>query len=139
MGILSKSRSSEHQESLQEFENELKKLQHKIKSKLLALVGLKGRLKGLPIVYVIENGYANDLKSFSAQLNEFIEPLNKLLSYRKVEDFTINTEDETLFFEPIIENVGFFADLANTNNIFEIKHMLSKNKEKLRELLHAES
>ena len=138
MGILSKSKS-EHQESLQEFESKLGKLQHKIKSRMLALVGLKGRLKGLPIVYVIKNGYDNDLKLFAAQLNEFIEPLNKLLSYRKVEDFTINTEDETLFFEPITENVGFFADLANSNNIFEVKHLLSKNKEKLRELLHADS
>ena len=137
MVILSKSKS-EHQESLQEFESELGKLQHKIKSKMLALVGLKGRLKGLPIVYVIKNGYDNDLKLFAAQLNEFIEPLNKLLSYRKVEDFTINTEDVTLFFEPITENVGFFADLSSNNNIFEIKHLLSKNKEKLRELLHAE-
>ena len=137
MGILSKSKS--HNGSLQEFKNELIKLQHKIKSKMLALVGLGGRLRGLPIVYVIENGYDHDLKSFSAQLNEFIEPLNKLLSYREVKDFTINTKEETLFFEPIIENVGFFANLSNGNNIFEIKHLLSKNREKLRELLHADS
>ena len=128
-----------HQDSLQEFKNELIKLQHKIKAKMLALVGLSGRIKGLPIVYATTNGYDHDLRLFSAQLNEFIEPLNKLLSYKEVKDFMINTKEETLYFKPIIENVGFFANLANDNNIFEIKHLLSKNRDKLRELLHAES
>jgi hypothetical protein len=73
------------------------------------------------------------------QLNEFIEPLNKLLSYKKVSDFTINTDEDTLYFEPIINNIGFFASIGNGNDILEIKHLLAKNKEKLRELLHAES
>jgi hypothetical protein len=138
VGILSESKLKQH-ESLQEFESELNKLQRKIRSKMLALVGLAGRYKGLTIVYVTHDGYDHDLKLFSAQLNEFIEPLNKLLSYRKVDDLMINSEGETLFFEPIIESVGFFANLGNSNNIFEIKHLLSKNKERLRELLHAEN
>ena len=105
---------------------------------MLALVGLAGRIKGLPIVYVTHNGYDHDLKLFSAKLNEFIEPLNKLLNYRKVDDLTINSDGETLYFEPIFEKFGFFANLGNSNNIFEIKHLLSKNKKNLRELLHAE-
>jgi hypothetical protein len=120
MGILSK-KLKEHK-SIQEFEEELNSLQHRIKSKMLALVGIGGRLKGLPIIYVANDDH--DLKMFSAQLNEFFEPLKRLLSIRKVKDFTINTAEETLYFEPITDKVGFFADLGNGNNIFEIKHLI---------------
>ena len=136
MGILSESKLKDHV-SIQEFVEALEDLHHRIRSKILALIGLAGRIKGLPIVYVTTNNY--DLKLFSAKLNEFIDPLKKLFQYEKVKDFTINFEEYSIYFEPITDNVGFFGIISNGNNIFEIKHLLSKKKEMLKELLHAES
>ena len=136
VGILSESKLKDHV-SIQEFVEALEDLHHRIRSKILALIGLSGRIKGLPIVYVTNNNY--DLELLSAKLNEFIDPLKKLFQYEKVKDFTINFEEYSIYFEPITDNVGFFGIISNGNNIFEIKHLLSKKKEMLKEMLHTES
>ena len=135
VGIISESKLKDHV-SIQEFVEDLEDLHHRIRSKILALIGLSGRIKGLPIVYVTNNNY--DLELLSARLNEFIDPLKKLFQYEKVKDFTINFEEDSIYFEPITDNVGFFGNISNGNNIFEIKHLLSKKKEMLKEMLHAE-
>ena len=69
IGILSKLKdafSSKSIDSLKEIEIELSKLQKKINAEMIALIGIGGRIKGLPLIYVTND--EDQLKKISARL-----------------------------------------------------------------------
>ena len=123
-------------ESLQEFEIELKKLQKKVNSEIIALIGTQGRLKGLPLVYTsIEEV---NLRKYAALLTELVDPINQLSNEEKVKDFIIHYEESILFFKPIMNNISFFAIFPDKDNLPALEQWINTNSLNLRRLFHDE-
>ena len=133
MGILSKLRGKSI-ESLKEIETELAKLQKKINAEMIALIGIGGRIKGLPLIYA-----ANDedlMKKLTARLYEILNPLQNLSSEHPFRDIIINYDDSMVFFKPVFSNVGFLANIKNKNDIVGLKQWIYKHEQVLKELFH---
>jgi hypothetical protein len=139
MGLFSKLKdffSGKSIESLQEFEIELKKLQKKVNSEIIALIGTQGRLKGLPLVYTsIEEV---NLRKYAALLTELVDPINQLSNEEKVKDFIIHYEESILFFKPIMNNISFFAIFPDKDNLPALEQWINTNSLNLRRLFHDE-
>ena len=139
MGVFSRLReffSGKSIESLQEFEGELKKLQKKVNSEIIALIGTQGRLKGLPLVYTsMEEG---NLRKHAAILTELVDPINKLSNEKKMKDFIIHYEESILFFKPIMNNISFFAIFPDKDNLPTLEQWINTNSLNLRKLFHDE-
>jgi hypothetical protein len=140
MGLFSRLKdffSGKSIESLQEFEVELKKLQKKVNSEIIALIGTQGRLKGLPLVYTsIEEG---SLRKHSAILTELVDPINQLSNEKKMKDFIIHYEESMLFFKPIMNNISFFAIFPDKDNLPTLEQWINTNSLNLRKLFHDET
>ena len=137
IGILSKLKdafSSKSVDSLKEIETELSKLQKKINADMIALIGIGGRIKGLPLIYVAND--EDQLKKISARLYEILNPLNNLSSEHPFRDFTINYDDSIIFFKPVFSSVGFCANIKDKNDIVGIKQWIYKYEQILKELFH---
>ena len=137
IGILSKLKdafSSKSIDSLKEIETELSKLQKKINADMIALIGIGGRIKGLPLIYVAND--EDQLKKISARLYEILNPLNNLSSEHPFRDFTINYDDSIIFFKPVFSSVGFCANIKDKNDIVGIKQWIYKYEQILKELFH---
>jgi hypothetical protein len=139
MGLFSRLKdffSGKSIESLQEFEVELKKLQKKVKSEVIALIGTQGRLKGLPLVYTsIEDG---NLKKHAAILAELVDSINQLSNEKKMKFFLIRYEESLLFFKPIMTNISFFAIFPDKDNMAALEQWINTNSLNLRKLFHDE-
>ena len=139
MGLFSKLKdffSGKSIESLQEFEIELKKLQKKVNSEIIALIGTQGRLKGLPLVYTsIEEV---NLRKYAALLTELVDPINQLSNEKKVKDFVIHYEESILFFKPIMNNISFFVIFPDKDNLPALEKWINTNSLNLRRLFHDE-
>ncbi len=139
MGLFSKLKdffSGKSIESLQEFEIELKKLQKKVNSEIIALIGTQGRLKGLPLVYASTEEV--NLRKYAALLTELVDPLNQLSNEKKVKDFIVHYEESILFFKPIMNNISFFAIFPEKDNLPALEQWINTNSLNLRRLFHDE-
>jgi len=137
IGILSKLKdafSSKSIDSLKEIETELSKLQKKINSEMIALIGIGGRIKGLPLVYIAND--EDQLKKISARLYEILNPLNNLSSEHQFRDFIVNYDDSIIFFKPVFSNVGFVANIKDKDDIVGLKQWIYKYEQILKELFH---
>jgi hypothetical protein len=140
MGIFSKIREIFEKrpvESFKHFEEELYKLKNKNRYELIALIGIGGRVKGLPLIYATDDEIS--LKLYSAKLNELFKMIQNLSDDKIFRDFNVNYEESILFFKPITTNIGFLAILHNKNDIMIIKQFIYNNEKILRELFHEES
>jgi hypothetical protein len=139
MGLFSRLKdffSGKSIESLQEFEIELKKLQKKVNSEIIALIGTQGRLKGLPLVYTsTEEG---NLRKYTAIVTELVDPINQLSNEKKLKDFIIHYEDSILFFKPIMNNISFFVIFPEKDNLPILEQWINTNSLNLRKLFHDE-
>ncbi|HEY0090038.1 MAG TPA: hypothetical protein VGB37_14425 [Candidatus Lokiarchaeia archaeon] len=136
-GFFSRLKTKNSIDSLEEFEKELKKLSEKISAEILALIGTGGRLKGLPLIYFAKE--EEDLKKVSANLVELLNPLNRVSDNRTFRDITINFDDDSIFFKPILKNVGFLAIFYKKDDVVLLKQLIYKNEQLLKELFHDES
>ena len=136
MGILSRifGEKKEEEETIQAIEEDLLKLKIKTKAEMIAIFGVGGRLKGLPLIYAADDDPA--LKQFSARLYELIEPIKFLSENRTLRDFVINYYDSILFYKQILPNIGFFAILRDKEDILTVKEWVYKKESVLKELLH---
>jgi hypothetical protein len=134
MGFLSKIFGKKEEKGIQEIEMEMMKLKKKVNAEMIAIFGIGGRLKGLPLIYASDD--ESDLKKIAARLYEIIEPLNKLATERTLRDLIINYDDSTLLFKQIMKNIGCFAIFQDRSNILNIKQWIYKKEEYLKELLH---
>jgi hypothetical protein len=140
MGIFSKVREIFEKkpiESFKQFEEELSKLKDKNRYEIISLIGIGGRVKGLPLIYATDDD--TSLKVYSAKLNELFNMIQNLSDEKIFRDFTVNYDDSILFFKPIMSNIGFFAIINNKNDIMIIKQFIYNNEKLLRELFHEES
>ena len=136
-GFFSRLKTKSSIDTLEEFEVELKKMSEKINAEILALIGIGGRLKGLPLVYFAKE--EEDLKKISANLVELLNPLNKISDNRTYRDITISFDDDLIFFKPILKNVGFLAIFYKKDDVMLLKQLIYKNEQLLKELFHDES
>ncbi|MBD3339019.1 MAG: hypothetical protein GF353_07915 [Candidatus Lokiarchaeota archaeon] len=135
MGIFSKLKElfeKKPTETLHELEEKIKQLQKKTNSKSIAVVGIGGRLKGLPLVYSTED--EDSLKNFSARLIELIKDLTKFAEERQVKEFTVHYLDSILFFKVIIENIGFLSHTQFESDIEVVKQWIMRNLSNLKEI-----
>lgn len=140
IGILSKLKdvfSSKSIDSLKEIEKELSKLKKKINAEMIALIGIGGRIKGLPLIYAAND--EDQMKKVSARLIELLNPLHNLSSEHPFRDFIVNYDDSIIFFKPIFSNVGFSANITNKNDIVGLKQWIYKNEQILKDLFHESS
>ena len=139
MGIFSKLKeifSGKSIESLKEFEPEIKKLQKKSNSEIVALIGTDGRLKGLPLIYaaIIED----NIRRYTAQLTELMGPLKKVDDKKEIRYIFIRYENSILFYKPIMKNISFFAITPNKSSISTFQHWIEDKTDILREVFHSE-
>lgn len=140
MGIFSKIKEIFEKkpiESFEQFEEELSKMKDKNRFETIALIGIGGRVKGLPLIYATDEDLS--LKRFSAKLSELLKMIENLSNERSLRDFIINYDDSILFFKPIMNNIGFFAILNEKNDILVLKQFIYNNEKLLKELFHEES
>ena len=135
MGILSRIfGEKKEEETIQAIEEDLLKLKGKTKAEMIAIFGVGGRLKGLPLIYAADDDSA--LKQFSARLYELIGPINFLSEKRSLRDFVVNYEDSILYYKQILINIGFFAIILDKEDILTLKQWFYKKESVLKELLH---
>ncbi|MFX1384474.1 MAG: hypothetical protein ACFFBP_18775 [Promethearchaeota archaeon] len=112
-------------DSLKELETELVILKKKTNSKIIAIIGSGGRLKGLPLIYDADD--ENLLKIYTAKINELLIPIRNLADDKELTDFIINYKDSIILFKNIIENIGFLAFTRFSNDIALTQQWLFKN------------
>ncbi len=138
MGVFSRLKdlfSKKSIDSLKEVEQELNKLQKKSNSEIIALLGIHGRLKGLPLIYISKNEV--DLRRISAQLTELLKPLKNIYSQREIQDIIIRYMDSILYYRPLMKNVSFFAIVPHKNNLIALQQWINSKREILEELFHS--
>ena len=139
MGLLSKLREvfgGKSIETFQELENDLEKLNKKYNSKLIAFIGTGSKIKGLPLIYVVED--ERDIREFSAKFPELLKPLNNLSNSNKIQDVSINYEEEILYFKPILKNISFVTIYKQKNDIFFIKQWINNKLLVIKNIFHEE-
>jgi len=135
MGILSRIfGGKKSEETIQAIEEEMIKLKNKTNAEMIAIFGVGGRLKGLPLIYVADDEPA--LKKFAARLFELIGPINFLSDERILRDFVINYADSILFYKQILTNIGYFAIFQDKDATLTLKQWAYKKESVLKELLH---
>ncbi len=127
MGILAKVRETikgKPAESLKEFELELYRIKQKCNSKIVALVGIGGRLKGLPLIYTSDDDKILNLTS--AKLYEILAAVYDITGDRKVNDIILSCENEIFVLKPLMENIGIFAIIPDESEIPHIREWIDK-------------
>ena len=137
MGIISKLKEFFEKkpiefESLKELEKELVVLKKNTNSMIIALIGIGGRLKGLPLVYDASD--ENVLKLYAAKINELINPIKTLANDKVLDDFIINFKDSIIICKMITDNIGFLGFTRFSNDIELIQQWLFKNMKMLTKL-----
>lgn len=130
MGIISKLKEIFEKkqiefESLKELEKELATLRKNTNSMIVAVIGIGGRLKGLPLIYDADD--ENNLKIYAAKINELILPINNLDHDKVLNDFIINYKDSIFLCKVITENIGFLGFTRFSNDMELIQQWLLKN------------
>ncbi len=134
MGVFSKFFSKKSKETIQEIELDLLKLKKKTNAEMIAIFGISGRLKGLPLIYASDDD--TDLKKFTARLYELLAPIAFLSDNKTFRDFVINYEDSILFYKEILTNIGYFAIIRDKDGVLPLKQWVNKNETVLKDLLH---
>jgi len=137
MGLFSKLKelfSKKVIENFQEFEIEFGKLQKKTNSEIIALIGIQGRFKGLPLIYV--SNEEESLRKYSARVTELVDPLKRISEEKQIKDVVIYYEDSILLYKPLLKSISFFAVNSNKNNIPLLQQWVLEKEQVLRELFH---
>lgn len=137
MGLLSKLReifSRKSLDSFKEIESEFVKLKKKSNSEIIALIGISGKPKGLPLVYVSEDEKV--LKRYVARIAELVNPLNNITNDKKVKDVIIFYEDRALYFNPFMEDISFFAIYRNRNDLSILRQWINDKSQELKDIFH---
>ncbi|MBN1802986.1 MAG: hypothetical protein JW891_15865 [Candidatus Lokiarchaeota archaeon] len=121
-------------ETLKEFEGELKKLHFLTSSQIIAIIGIGGRFKGLPLIYVAEDEY--QLKSYSARI---VEILNKLTIFSNTErypkELVVYYDDSVVFLRKITEDIGFLGLTKFESDAELIREWVSKRQRSLHDFI----
>ncbi|TFF88732.1 MAG: hypothetical protein EU549_02465 [Promethearchaeota archaeon] len=122
-------------ETFKELEEDLNKLFKKCDMRLIALVGTASKIKGLPLIYAAEKD-KEDVRLFSARIIKILSSVQELSKSKKLDNVTINYEDQIIYTEPILENICLLAIYRQENDIYSIKQWINNNITILRSLLN---
>ncbi|HEY0090037.1 MAG TPA: hypothetical protein VGB37_14420 [Candidatus Lokiarchaeia archaeon] len=111
-------------ESLKDFELELYRIKQKTNSKLIALIGTGGRLKGLPLIYTFDDDKI--LNKIAAKLCEVKSFALDISDEKKLNEIILNYENNILIFNPFMKDIGFFAIIQSDTDIISIRTWMEK-------------
>ncbi|MHA1263952.1 MAG: hypothetical protein ACTSRS_01855 [Candidatus Helarchaeota archaeon] len=137
MGILSKIKdlfSRKSIETVKEFEVEFHKLLKKTDSEVIALMGTKGKIKGLPLIYASQEGVK--FRKYIAKLAELVAPIQFLYEDKIMKDIIIRYIDSSLYLRPIMPNISFFVISAPQGNLELLQSWIIEHDSIIRNLFH---
>ena len=138
LGLLSKLKeifSRKSLESFKEIEAEFEKLKKKSSSEIIALIGISGKPKGLPLVYIADD--EKMLKQYAARVTELVNPLKNISNEKKIKDVVICYEDSALLLNPIMDDISFFAKIKNRNDISILRQWINNKSQELIDVFHS--
>ena len=124
-------------DTLNEFEIELLKIQQTTNSKIIALIGIGGRFKGLPLLYATDD--EKELKIYAARISEFLIHLKNLAADKSLKEYIIYFGDSIMLFKKLIDNVAFVALTRFESDVEPIRQWIFKKEELLKTLFHEPS
>lgn len=137
MGILSKLFGKKSIDSLKEFEVEIAKLKEKSDCEFVAITGIGGRLKGLPLVYQADD--EKTLKRYSARLIEVLNSIKTVTEEKPLDRFVIYYGGNALVFHPLTNDVAFTAITKNMSDLPIMLQWYNKNAPVLIDLFNEKS
>jgi hypothetical protein len=120
-------------DSIQDYEIEIQKLHGKaLFSDIVAIIGIGGRLKGLPLVYSVKE--ENNFKVLVARISE-LKNLVKTFEVRKVlEEIYLTFKGLNIIVIPITENIAFLGVSPMTDDMTIFRDWIKKNLKNLSNL-----
>ncbi|TXT64569.1 MAG: hypothetical protein BAJALOKI3v1_190009 [Promethearchaeota archaeon] len=119
-------------ESLKELETEIINLQDKLNNGWVTIFGYGGRLKGLPLIYKVED--EKKIKRFSAKIIESISALNSVIESQDLENFNIHYTENILHFRKVNKEIGIMGYLGYGSDINKLKEWIGDNLTKVKKL-----
>lgn len=113
-------------ESIQDLEKEIKLLQGKaIFSEIAAIVGIGGRLKGLPLIYSAKQ--EDKFKILVARISELINPIKNLVNQNELLEIDLMYKGLYIIYVSIKENIGFLGVSPMMDDIIVFREWNKKN------------
>lgn len=120
-------------ESIQDYEKELQKLHsNAMFSEGVGIIGTGGRLKGLPLIYSVNN--EEDFKKGVARISELIHHARELNFQKQLVEVNLNFDGLYLILIPIKEDFGFLGISPTWNDMKVFREWMKKNLKKIEEL-----
>lgn len=120
-------------ESIQNFEKDIQKLHSMAMfSEVVAIIGTSGRLKGLPLVYSVNQ--EENFKNLIAKINELIYHAKELDNQKELVELNLNFKGLYVILIPIKENFGFLGVSPTWNDMKVFREWMKKNLKKLKNL-----
>jgi hypothetical protein len=110
MGLFSKLKETllgKDIETAVEFEKELEELVRDYGLTHVGIIGIGGRLKGLPLIFSSED--EKMIKNLAAKIPELIKPIQALQSSQELKRTVIKYKEDYLILIKLTENIGFIG------------------------------
>ena len=113
-------------ESIQDLEKEIQMLHGKaIFSDSVALIGIGGRLKGLPLIYSAKQ--EKEFKILVARISELISPVKNLEIQKELVEIDFVYKGLYIIFVSIKENIGFIGVSPIMDDMTTFRDWIKKN------------
>ena len=125
--------SSSSLESIQEYEKNIQKLHSMAMfSEIVAIIGTGGRLKGLPLIYSVNQ--EENFKKVVAKISELVHHAKELDNQKELVELNLNFKGLYVIHVPIKENFGFLGASPTWNDMKVFREWMKKNLKKLQDL-----
>ncbi len=118
---------------IQELETEVEKLKFKINAKIIAFLGVGGKVTGLNLISCADNDI--DIKLFAGMVADFYQKIikfeNEILNENLFELY-FNGYEKALFLSPITDSVVFTGLLSNKKDLSYISNWIEHKKSRLK-------
>ena len=120
-------------ESIQDYEEEIKKLHGKaLFSDIVAIIGIGGRLKGLPLIYSVK--IEEDFKIIVARISELNNLVKTIKEKKELEEIILNFRGLYIIVIPITENIAFLGVSPMIDDMKIFRDWIKKNLKNLSDL-----
>jgi hypothetical protein len=94
-------------------------------SEIVAIIGTGGRLKGLPLIYSVNQ--EDIFKKMVAQISELVNIAEALDEQKELVEVNLKFEGLYLILIPIKENIGFLGVSPTPNDMKVFREWMKKN------------
>jgi len=120
-------------ESIQDLEKEIKLLRGKaIFSEIAAIIGIGGRLKGLPLIYSAKQ--ESEFKILVARISELIIPIENLVKQNELLEIDLTYKGLYIVYVSIKENIAFLGVSPMMDELILFRDWIKKNLKNLSNL-----